>query len=93
MARRRKSSSRGFTVQSLFKWIRLGSVVAPGVGRYAEIRGSPMFKLEGAIKSYAGIRTDNIFDWSLLGRMWTPLLATTLVTYGIPKIAGMLRKM
>lgn len=80
-------------MQSLFKWIRLGSIVAPGLGRYAEIRGSPMFKIEGAIKSYAGIRTDNIFDGELLMRMWTPLLATTLVTYGIPKIAGILRKM
>lgn len=92
-AKKKRSSRKGFNVQSLFKWIRLGSVVAPGIGRYAEIQGSPMFKAEGAIKSYAGIRTDNIFDGGLLLRMWTPYLATALMTYGIPKLIGIIRKL
>lgn len=89
----KRTGKKGFNVQSLFKWIRLGAVVAPGIGRYEEIQGSPAFKAVGAIKSYAGIRTDNIFDAGLLGRMWIPFLATTAVTYGIPKLAGIIRKL
>ena len=79
------------TTQTLFKLVRLGALVAPAVGHFATPQ--PMKdKIRYTVMSYTGYDTqDKVMRWEWLASGWAPYLGAVLATYGIPKIAGILR--
>ena len=81
----------GFNTQKIFKLIRIGALLVPA----ASIASQPVSgteKIEQGVRAYFGwsIRHGN-FSWGRLAAGWMPYLASIGVTYGIPKIAGLIR--
>ena len=90
---KRKGRGGGKSLQrTIFKWLRVGALVAPGVIR-AAAQGPWDKKLHAGVLGYAGINMDGKFDSRVLLNCWTPFLAVTAMTYGIPKIANILRRL
>lgn len=85
---KRKVGRRSFLSPStLFKFIRIGALAAPAVARYKR------FGVAEALKGFSGVGTDNKFRWATLAEMWVPYLATCLVTHGIGKLNGIIRRL
>lgn len=93
MARRKRRRGGKSLTQQAFKWIRIGALVGGGAMeamKYSE----PQDKIIAGVLSYAGVNYSfPRFEWDLLARTWAPYLAATLATHGIPKIAGILRRL
>lgn len=90
-----KRMAKGFlNAQTLMKFVRIGALAAPAATAILE-PGRPLdYKLKNALRMYTGFNVnDGSFDWSWLVRGWTPYLASVLATYGIPKIAGIIRRL
>lgn len=86
-------SKGGFNTQKIFKYLRLGSLALPGAGVAMSNDPAPT-KIWRITKMYTGYDSATR-KWSLgnMAEGYLPFLGTTLVTYGIPKIAGMLRRL
>ena len=81
----------GFNPQKLMKYIRLAALVAPAA-QAAIGPGDPATKVATAIMNYTGYNIQNgSFAFSRLGKGWMPYLSAVAVTYGIPKLAGIIR--
>jgi len=94
LARRKKRRGGGKSLQQqVFKWLRIGALVAPGaIALTAE--GTTHEKLTYVLAKYTGYEAWNRkFNFGQLIEGYAPFLATTLVTYGIPKIAGIIRRL
>ena len=88
-------AKRGFlNTQTLMKFVRLGALAAPAV-RYATDAGiSTKGKIFNVIRAYTGFDPhNNQFDFRNLAEGWLPYLASVLITHGIPKVAGIIRRM
>lgn len=91
---KKRMGKRGFlNQQSLFKFVRVGALVAPAAAWF--MTNNPMdFKIKAALKEYTGYDMNTReFSWKYLARGWTPFLMACLVTYGIPKINSIIRKL
>jgi len=84
---------------TIFKWLRIGALAAPGV-IVAVGPGKPDQKANEAFRLYTGVNVKHSmesgnleFDWRRLAMGWSPFLAAVLTTYGIPKIAGIIRRL
>jgi len=91
----KKKKKRGKSLQqTIFKFLRIGALAAPGA--YAVMNphgGDKKYIAVDAIKYYTGYNMETgEFHFEDLAKGWTPFLAATLVTYGVPKIAGILRR-
>lgn len=82
----------GFNTQKIMKYIRLGALAAPYVG----VAMDPA--LSGQTKVYRGIAyatgvdlATGKFSLANLAKGWLPYLASIGVTYGVPKLAGIIR--
>jgi len=89
---------RGNLQATAFKLIRIGSLVAPAISTYkdgvAHHGGSTMMGVASALSGYGGYDTaQKKFRLDLLARHWTPFLGAVAATHGIPKIAGMIRRL
>jgi len=93
MGRKKKRRSGKSITQQAFKWIRVGSFVAPAFKRYSDISGDPLRKIGGTLQSYGGINMAGQFDGNLLTRMWLPYVVTSAITHGVPKLIGILRRL
>jgi len=92
--RRKRRGGGGKNLQgTVFKWIRIGALVAPGV--YAAMQGGTwQERLSYALAKYTGYEAWNgQFNAGQLVEGYGPFLAATLATYGIPKIAGIIRRL
>lgn len=99
--RRRKSTGgnkrvtrRGFlNTQSIFKWLRIGALLAPAAAR-ALGPGSADVKVKRILLDYTGYNMDTRrWRWDVMISAWTPFLVTSLMTYGIPKLTGIIRRL
>lgn len=90
--RKRRRGGKSMT-RTAFKLIRLGALVAPGISVYASSTEAPMRRIARALLMYSGHDPDGRFDGAILAHAWGPFLITTLATYGIPKIAGIIRRL
>lgn len=93
---KKRSRRSGFGLSSIYKYIRIGSVVGPPAIRFSQLKamGKPTGEALGhAMMGMAGIGTDGQFHADLLGRMWVPALATQLVTRGVGKLSGIIRRL
>ena len=97
MARRKRCGGGKSLQRTIFKWIRVGALVAPGVGmgvNAAKKGWGAEGVIDQVLQCYTGYSfIHRKFDMKWLVTGWGPFLAATLATYGIPKIAGILRKL
>jgi len=91
--RRRKRGGGKSITRSLMKWVRVGALAAPAAA-IAMSGDSTQGKIEQVIEAYTGYNIPSRqMNFGSLLRGWGPFLGATLVTYGIPKLAGILRKL
>lgn len=93
VAKKRRSRRRGFGTQTIFKWLRIGSLIGTGAIRYTQVSGDPIRKLGYTMLFFAGMGDDNKFHADHFIRAWTPFVLTTAVTIGIGKLSGILRRL
>lgn len=81
----------GFNTQKMLKYVRLAALGAPAIAGIAQYGFTKEAAVE-AIKGYTGVNLNTGgFDMQALIKGYTPFLASTVLTYGIPKVAGILR--
>lgn len=79
--------------RTVFKWLRIAALVGPGAVAFTK-GGTTEEKLSYVLAKYTGYQAwDERFNFSQLVEGYGPFLVTTLVTYGIPKIAGIIRRL
>ena len=89
----RKVARRGFNTAKIMSMMRMVSLVAPMATRMLE-SSTPEQKLNRTIADYTGYHLrDGTWSLNNLKRGWLPYLTTSLVTYGIPKLTGLIRKL
>jgi hypothetical protein len=99
LVRRKKRRGGGKSLQTtVFKWLRIGALVAPAAVVAAQSMKLDQ-KLNEIFRLYTGVNVKHSmasnalqFDGSRLAMGWLPFLTATLTTYGIPKIAGIIRR-
>ena len=95
MGRRKKRRGGKSLAKTVMKWLRIGALVGPGVQAAVDPRyPSAGEKLHVALCRYTGFDSkDGSFhpEWLMIG--WGPYLATCLITYGIPKLTGIIRRL
>ena len=92
MGKKKRRGSGKSLVKTAFKFIRLGALIAPGIHTATSIGG--MRGVEVALGNYGGINSSTgKFDWGVLADAWMPYLGACAVTYGIPKIVSIIRRL
>ncbi|GAH44540.1 unnamed protein product [marine sediment metagenome] len=87
----RKVGKNGFNTQKIMKYIRMASLATPIVAGVAQ-HGMTIEAAKAAMKGYTGVDlATGQFDLKALIAGWTPFVAATAVTYGVPKLAGIIR--
>lgn len=81
----------GFNTQKLMKYIRLAALAAPAASAVMS-HGANAVGANLAVARYTGYDIQgNRFSLDYLKQGWMPYLAAVAATYGIPKIAGIIR--
>lgn len=95
MAKKKKSRRSGFSANSMFKWIRIGALVGPGAAELMGVTGHDVSHRPAWVLSYyTGYDiSDGGFYPDRLKIGWGPYLMAVLTTYGIPKLAGIIRRL
>ncbi len=90
----RKTGRRSFfSTNTVFKFLRLTALLAPAAGRMMEPR-PPDYKIKAIIEDYTGYSINaGDFQWSRLSRGWMPYLVSVVVTNGIQKLSGIIRRL
>ena len=81
----------GFNTQKIFKYLRLAALLGPAAG--CAVRPvSNEEKIRDILVRYTGYdMRNNTFNGGALVQGWGPYVASVAVTYGIPKLAGIIR--
>jgi len=83
----RKMGKSFLSTNTIFKFIRLGALIAPAYNT-ARTHG-----IVGAFTDFAGYNEiTQSFDMNTLKKAWMPFLMATLVTYGVQKLGGIIRR-
>lgn len=81
----------GFNQAKLFKLVRLGALGLPAAVTVMSTQSNEQ-KMKQLSLDYFGVNPDDgSFKLSRLSKGWMPFVAANLVTYGIPKLNGLLR--
>lgn len=93
MGNKKKRSSSGFSTARVMKIIRLAALVGPGA--HAAMQPVPMEeKVVQAVELYTGYHIrQGTFRTDKLALGWGPFLMASVITYGIPKLTGILRRL
>jgi len=91
--RRRRNRKGGSNLQAkVFKWLRIGMLVAPAARNLAR-PVSMEKKVWHMAYDYGGFDFDTgTWDIKRMAVGWGPFLGACLATYGIPKLVGLIRK-
>jgi len=88
--RRRRSF---FSMRSIYKFLKIGAFAAPAA-QIAMSGHSSEEKIRQGLMIYTGYDIGNKrFAFGNLARGWLPFVAVTLVTTGISKLMGMIRRL
>jgi len=92
---RRKNKRRGKSLQqTVFKWLRIGALVAPAAYTAIQHKDDLGHAIEHGLYRYTGWSGDRQrFEWQGLLEGWGPFLGACLATYGIPKLIGIIRRL
>lgn len=84
----RKIGKSFLSTNTIFKFIRLGALIAPAY------QTAKQYGIVGAFTDYAGWNENkNAFDMATLKKAWMPFVMATLVTYGVQKLGGIIRRL
>lgn len=96
MAKGKKKRRRGggkSISRTVFKWLRVGSLLAPGAACFLEPGRDMRYKAIAALQLYTGY---NLFTgtWSAepLAKGWAPFIVTSILTAIVPKITSIIRR-
>jgi hypothetical protein len=93
--RPRRSYHRGFlNTGTIFKFVRIGAFLAPGLARGGAIYAAeknPIRAVSEGLGIYAGWQDGQFNIGAALGA-WTPFIVASAMTYGIPKITSLIRR-
>jgi len=80
---------------TVFKWIRIGALVAPGIGQAIRWKDAGAEAIiDQIIRVYTGYDVmSGRFEWSWLAEGYMPYLASVLATIGVPKVTAILRRL
>jgi len=94
MGKKRRSSRRSFlNFSTMAKFLRVGALLAPAGYAYIS-NSSGQAKLQAGLYMYTGYNIANgNFNPAKLLEGYGPFLLTSAITYGIPKINGMIRRL
>lgn len=94
MVRHKSSRRRSFlSMSTIFKFIKIGSIAAPAIYFY-QASGGGLKGASAALSAFAGWHQGtNQFEWGLLAKAWMPFIATSLITVGIQKMNGIIRRL
>jgi len=88
----RKVGKNGFNTQKIMKYVRLAALAAPAAITAINPNQTPESKVKEIMHKYTGFNMNTgKFDAAALMQGWAPFAAATVVTYGIPKLAGIIR--
>jgi len=98
LARRyfRKKKRRGgkSLTTTAFKLVRLGALAAPAVNELVFGADTPAGRVKHVIKAYTGYDMySGTFAFENLARGWLPYIGACLVTYGVPKLTSIIRRL
>lgn len=90
----RTTKRSGFSTKTLFKWLRLGALAAPGAYWAMQPGLDATSKISYALRSYTGYNLlSNTFTASRLKEGWLPFILTSLLSVGIGKLNGIIRRL
>lgn len=93
MAKKRRSRRGFLNTSTLMKFIRIGALVAPAAAIAMDASLSPQRKLNQGLAAYTGYNPGTRqFSFMNLAQGWLPFVATSLVTKGISKLMGIIRR-
>jgi len=97
MPKKKKRRKGGNLQATAFKFIRLGSLLAPGLHTFGEAQahygGDMVMAGASALAGYGGWDTaQGKFRPELFAKHWLPFLGSVAATYGIPKLVGIIRR-
>lgn len=82
----------GFNTQKIYGLVRKAALLGPAVAIAVTPGASMESKIEGILAAYTGFKmSDGTFNFSRLMKGYGPVLGATVATYGIPKLAGIIR--
>lgn len=88
-----RSLVRGFSYRTFIPILKTVAFGAPAYYTWTRTGGGPEQKVNAVIEIYTGFNmSTGSFDFSKLSTGWMPLLTTSLVTAGISKLMGMIRR-
>lgn len=91
VAKKKSHRRSGFNTQKVFKYVRLAALAGPAIGEAMSTHSTPG-KIQNILQMYTGYNIGTqVFDFSKLAQGYLPFLGATVATYGIPKLAGILR--
>ena len=95
--RRRNRGGNKSLARTMMKWVRIGALVSPAVANLLDAGQSTEDKFYNTMLDYTGIwikpATGLRWQPDRLLRGWGPYLMATLMTHGIPKIGGIIRRL
>ena len=81
----------GINTQKIMKYVRLAALAAPAAF-VAMGTATPQEKIRIGLQRYTGFNMLNgTFDFKELAKGWGPYVGAVVTTYGIPKLAGLIR--
>lgn len=81
----------GFNTQKIFKYMRIGALALPAATTLMSTASVPQ-KINQLKSDYFGIDANGNFSLNRAAKGWMPFIAATVLTYGVPKLASMIRK-
>ena len=93
MGKKKKRRGGKSLATTVMKWVRVGALAGPGI--YVATQPWTLEqKARVALKWYSGFNIENgTFNLGDLAKGWGPYLGAVLATYGIPKLAGIIRRL
>ena len=91
----RKMGSKGFlNTSTIMKFFRIGALAAPAVAEIVTKGLSNEAKMRHIVRNYTGFDyVTKTWNWQNLLAGWMPFISATAVTYGVQKLAGMIRRL
>jgi hypothetical protein len=96
----KKKRRGGKSLQTtVFKWLRIGALAAPAIvvatqPMKIDQKANEIFRLYSGVNIKHSMESNSLqWDGGRLAMGWLPYLTTVLATYGIPKIAGIIRRL
>lgn len=94
MGKKRRRARSFLNTSSLFKYARIAAFVAPAAGTLMRKGVSMEDNIKHVVWQYTGYNIDHhYFDAGKLAEGWMPYIVTSLLTHGVQKLTGIIRRL